>query len=403
MVKRKNSKVPVVILNGFLGAGKTTLFRNLLAQSNRKNINVCAIVNDMSELDVDGELLGTSEIIEENEGILESISSCVLSSTKGLIALDKAIHKLFSTQDPEILLIETSGSGHPMPLITYFKDHNECELTGVFVLVDCLSLAHDFNYGESLITKLQQNLANNYRDTINLLVEQVLFSSHVLLTKTDRIHEDKVPLIASYLNDINPFASTHAVRYGNLEIDSLLDLGSYDYFQVAQLVEELQPVLSAEEENNSPYNITTRIIKDERPFHPKRLWDTCHQYLDTGIYRSKGFFWLASRDKHSLLWNQAGGSISLEIIGTWQTGIVEDDSHGLTEIEINFLKERLSKIDGRFGDRRCDLTVIGDRTKVDVFTNALKDCFLTEDEIDLYENGHHFEDPWPKNLVKMVN
>ena len=77
-------KVPIIILNGFLGSGKTTLFRNLLSQSKKKNISVCAIVNDMSELDVDGELLGNTDIVEDNNHILESISSCVLSSKKGI-------------------------------------------------------------------------------------------------------------------------------------------------------------------------------------------------------------------------------------------------------------------------------------------------------------------------------
>ena len=162
-------------------------------------------------------------------------------------------------------------------------------------------------------------------------------------------------------------------------------------------------MLAAEEENDRPYDLATRVIKDDRPFHPQRLWEICHQYLDKRIYRSKGFFWLASRDKHSLLWNQAAGSISLEIIGSWRSGIIEDENHGLSEMEIRLIEERLAKESGRFGDRHCDLTVIGDKTQVDRFTNALKSCFLVDEEIELWKNGYEFDDPWPKNLVKMVN
>ena len=72
-------------------------------------------------------------------------------------------------------------------------------------------------------------------------------------------------------------------------------------------------------------------------------------------------------------------------------------------MEIKLLKEKLEKEPGRFGDRHCDLTVIGDKTQVDSFTNSLKSCFLNDEEIQLWENGHEFEDPWPKNIIKMVN
>ena len=89
-----SNKVPVVILNGFLGSGKTTLFRSLLAQSKKKDLSICAIVNDMSELDVDGELIANTDSVEENQSIMESIHDCVLSSKKGIERLDAAVHKL---------------------------------------------------------------------------------------------------------------------------------------------------------------------------------------------------------------------------------------------------------------------------------------------------------------------
>lgn len=394
-------KIPIVILNGFLGSGKTTLFRSLLSQSKQKNIPVCAIVNDMSELDVDGELIGNTHIAEENNNIFVSISSSVLSSKIGIEKLDQAVQKLLSNQDPEMIIIETSGSCHPMPLIEYFKAQTKVKLTGVFVLVDSLMLAHDFNYGELLIPKMQENIIAGKRDTINLLVEQILFCSHLIITKTDRIETEKLPDIATYIQQINPSASTHSVIFGKLTIESLFELQEYDYFKVDQLIKELKPVLQADEHGDKPYNIESIVIEDDRPFHPQRLWDICHQYLDKRIYRSKGFFWLASRDKHSYLWQQAAGGISLEIIGSWRAGIVEDENHGLSNMEIESLKELLLKESGRFGDRHCALTVIGDKTGIKQFTDKLTSCFLTEKEIELWNTGHQFEDPWPKNVVSM--
>lgn len=395
-------EVPVVILNGFLGSGKTTLFRSLLSQSKKKNIPICAIVNDMSELDVDGELLGSTDAIEEDKGILKSISSCVLSSELGIRKLDEAVNELLVSQNPELIIIETSGSCHPMPLINYFKDQPAVKLTGVFVLVDSLMFAHDYKYGESLIPMMQKNMADGKRDITNLLVEQILFCSHLILTKTDRISTEKLPDIATYVQQINPLASTHSVVFGKLRLESLFELQAYDYFKVAQLVKELKPVLDAEEHGDSPYDIESRVIKDDRPFHPLRLWEVCHKYLDKRIYRSKGFFWLASRNRHALLWQQAAGGISLELIGYWRAGIVENKDHGISEYEIEKLKEMLAKETGRFGDRHCDLTVIGDKYQVNQFTEMLKSCFLNDDEIELWRNGHEFEDPWPQKIVKRV-
>ncbi|MEM9847447.1 MAG: GTP-binding protein [Bacteroidota bacterium] len=397
-----STRVPIVILNGFLGAGKTTLFRKLLAQSRKKDIAVCAIVNDMSELDVDGELISTGEAVEYNTHILESIHSCVLSSRKGIRKLDQTLKKLLN-QNPALIIIETSGSCHPMPLVEYFKRQTKVVLTGLFVLVDTLMLAHDYKYGELLVPQMQKNLAQGKRDTTNLLVEQIMFCSHLFLTKTDRVEESKLPHIAAHIQALNPFVSVHAVSFGRLKIESLFELPAYDYPKVAQLVKELKPVLEAEEDRDRPYDLATRVIKDDRPFHPQRLWDACHQHLDQRIYRSKGFFWLASRDKLSLLWNQAAGSINLELIGYWRAGIVEDENHGITEFEIEELKKWLANEPGRFGDRQCDITVIGDQGQVDRFTDALKSCFLTEDEIRLWKAGHIFSDPWPKSILRIVD
>ena len=153
-----SKEIPIVILNGFLGSGKTTLFRSLLSQSKRKDISVCAIVNDMSELDVDGELISNSAIVEKDEKILQSINSNILSSKEGLQKLDQAINKLLSNNDPDLIIIETSGSCHPMPLIKYFKNHNKVYLTGVLALVDSLMISQDINCGKNHIPEMQQNM-----------------------------------------------------------------------------------------------------------------------------------------------------------------------------------------------------------------------------------------------------
>ena len=396
-------KIPVVVLNGFLGSGKTTLLRNLIAQSIKNNIYVFSIVNDMSELEVDAEILSDESILDKEDDVLKSISSCVLSSKTGIRKLDKTIRNLLTNKEPDLIIIETSGSSHPMPLIKYFKEQSLVKLTGFFVLVDSLVMAQDFKCGETLIPKMQQNMIEGVRDIENLLVEQILFCSHLILTKGDRVKEQKLTEIATQIKKINPFSSSYSVVFGKMKIESLFEIDEYNYSNVEQLFQELEHNLDSEQQLNKPYDLVSSVIKDDRPFHPQRFWDVCQKYLDKRIYRSKGFFWLASRNKHSLLWNQAGGGISLELIGIWRSAVAEDENHGLLETEIQSLKEKLKEEPGRFGDRRCDLTVIGNKEQIDKFTVKLKSCFLTDDEIKLYNNGHIFKDPWPKNIVKIRN
>ena len=300
---------------------------------------------------------------------------------------------------PDLLIIETSGSCHPLPLIEFFSEQQQLKLTGVLTLVDAAMIDQDFSSGQQIVPTLQRNLQTQHRDTTNLLVEQIMFCSHLLLTKVDRIEQYKLQTIAESIHALNPLVSVVSVPWGNLPIDDALEMPEYDYHRVEQLIQELKPVIEAENHDERPYNLATRVIEDDRPFHPQRLWDTCNTHLGQQIYRSKGFFYLSSRDNVSLLWNQAAAGISLQLIGYWRAGILEDEDNGLDEMEIEALQERLANEKGRFGDRRCQLTVIGDKSQVDWFVESLRQCFLTEDEIEHWQSGGEFPDPWPDSYV----
>ena len=106
-----------------------------------------------------------------------------------------------------------------MPLIRYFKNHQKVNLTGVLVLVDSLMLAHDYDYGSALIPNMQQNMSEGKRGTINLLVEQIMFCSHLILTKSDRINNNKLEDIENHIKKINPFVSVNSIIFGKLSIE----------------------------------------------------------------------------------------------------------------------------------------------------------------------------------------
>ena len=138
----------------------------------------------------------------------------------------------------------------------------------------------------------------------------------------------------------------------------------YDFERVKQLGRELsdweESHADAPMAQPETYALDSRVIRDPRPFHPQRLWEVYNKYLGIGIYRSKGFFWLPSRDNLVLLWNQTGGSVGLEIVNYWKIAALEDDSLNLAPWEAEAMRDKLRKAHPDFGDRRCQLTVIGD-------------------------------------------
>ncbi len=394
------SAIPVIILNGFLGAGKTTLLRNLIVQSHEQQRSIAVIVNDMSELEVDSVLVANTDIVGQEQHNFIAITGDNISSKQGLDKLDSALVTLSESCQPDLVIIETSGSSHPLPLVEYFRAQSNFDLTGVLVLADAQKLAHDYQNGQTLLNTLQANLKGGKRDVTNLLIEQLMFSTQVLLSKTENLTAQTVQSLASALHAFNPYVAISTLPYGNLSLEPLLSLPKYDFFRVEALISELGREVKAEANSSSVYQLASVVIEDDRPFHPQRLWDTYHQLLSDGIHRSKGFFWLASRDQMALLWNQAAGSIGLEYVGYWRSGVLEQPDNGLTPAELTMLEQVIENQSGRFGDRRCRLTIIGDKAQLADFTRAVKACFLTEEEISSWQNGVEFSDPWPTTVVK---
>ena len=393
-------KIPLTILNGFLGAGKTTLLRSLLIQAHKQQLAVCVIVNDMSELDVDGVLIANTEIVNTSKHNFITLSADSISSRSGIAKLDAALTPMLANHRPDIILLETSGSSHPLPLVRYFRDHPQLQLHGFLSLVDSVMLHDDYQQGEALIPRLQSNLTRGERRIENLLAEQMMFCSHLLLTKNDRLPASSITRIAQAIHPLNPYVAVMAVPWGNLSLGEMLAMPPYDFQRVAGLIVERAAEVDALEPG--AWQMASEVIHDDRPFHPQRLWDTCHHFMGAGIYRSKGFFWLPTRDDLALLWNQATGSISLEFISYWKAGILEHSDSPLTVEERASVQQAVANMPGRFGDRRCSLTVIGEPGEVKAFTAALKRCFLNQDEIAWWQSGGEFADPWPQRVARVT-
>ena len=140
------------------------------------------------------------------------------------------------------------------------------------------------------------------------------------------------------------------------------------------------------------------VIRDNRPFHPERLHEACRSKLGTGLYRTKGFLWLASRSGHVLMWQQSGSQIALELSGYWRAEIAHNQDGSLTPDEVDQLNVQLKTKHPVFGDRHNELTLIGLKADRESFAAALKEALCTDEEVIAWQKGEVFTDPWPKSL-----
>ncbi|NOH23823.1 CobW family GTP-binding protein [Vibrio europaeus] len=397
------ASVPVTILHGFLGSGKTTLLRSILQQAEAKRIALSVIVNDMSELDVDGVLIANTDAVSEDKGNFVTLSGQSISSPEGIKQLDASLTQLCQEESPDWIVIETSGSSHPLPLVEYFKDQNRFSLKDIVTLVDATWLRDDYRQGVDLIPKWQQNVQQGNRGVEDLLVEQIMFSNRIFLTKTDKVDDRIIGNIAQAIHPLNIYAEIIKTSWGNINISSLRSQSDYNFYLVEQLLNELKDNVnqSLNLSGKEDQQLTAKVIKDDRPFHPMRLWETCHKHLTKGVFRSKGFFWFPTRDDVSLLWSQAHGNVGLEVTGFWRASVIKDESQSFTKEHRQLLQDKIDSVESRFGDRRCRLTVIGQENEVDNFIDALQACFLDERELEQWKSGANFEDPWPNKTAKL--
>ena len=145
-------------------------------------------------------------------------------------------------------------------------------------------------------------------------------------------------------------------------------------------------------------DVEALIFRDPRPFHPQRLHEACQNQLSTGLYRTKGFLWIASRPGYVLLWQQSGSQISLELSGLWRAELAHNREGKLFPEEIEHLREQLKTKHPIFGDRHNELTLIGLKESREAFLAALQDVLCTDEEITAWQNGETFPDPWPKTF-----
>jgi G3E family GTPase len=387
----------VTLLSGFLGSGKTTLLRRLLRES-LPSTRLGVIVNDMADLEVDADLIRAGHhLSEKNQTLISIATGSIAGSQRSAFAT--ALQSWQHRTDLDHVLIETSGSSHPWPLIQEISRHPAYQLDTFVTLIDAKAFIEDYGAGRQLFERLIHNEETGTRSTENLLAEQIQFATTLLLTKTDRVRTEDLPFLLKTLEILNPHAIVHAASYGQIAPARLLGTGQFHLDRARLLA---RPWLDSPNPidlgDTSAYDLASTVLCDPRPFHPRRLWDLFHTGLPQDLHRSKGFLWLASRDDQVLLWNQAAGGIDLELLAYWKAAILKDPLGKLQPEEKDALAIQLKNTHPIFGDRLNELTLIGTRAAREPFFHHLQACLCTPAEITQWQAHQPFDDPWPKTL-----
>lgn len=377
------NQLPVTVLSGFLGAGKTTVLSHIL--NNRQGKKVAVIVNDMSEINIDASMVQSEvSLSHQEEKLVEMSNGCICCTLREDLLLE--VNKLAKEGKFDYLMIESTGISEPLPVAETFTfaDEDGVSLSDVATLdtmvtvVDAVNFLKDYDEAKSLQDTGESLGEEDERSVADLLVDQVEFADVLLVSKTDLVEASELDRLISILKTLNTDARIIPIANGNVEIDDVLNTGLFNFERAQQAPGWLKEMRGEHVPETEEYGIGSFTYVARRPFDPEKFYNFLHNTKNYGkLIRSKGYFWLASRPEFAGQWSQAGGIARYGFAGMFWKAIPKSgwptDPEYLASIQENWVEP--------FGDMRQELVFIGQELDKTAMINALDECLLSEEDV----------------------
>lgn len=399
--------VPVLLLTGYLGSGKTTLVNHIL--TNRKGIRFAVIVNDLGEVNIDASLIQKGGVVDQKDDSLVALQNGCICCTLKTDLIDQ-IFELMKSEKFDYIVIEASGICEPEPIAqtvcsipTFgeaYRKYGICRLDCIVTVVDALRFQSEFACGDSLT---KADIAED--DIENLIIQQVEFCNKILLNKASEVTPEELGRIRQIIKTIQPGAEIIECDYANIDLDLILNTRMFDFEKVATSAGWIRGIEGPVEEEEhhhhhdhkhedehehhhdhhdhecghhhhhdegeaEEYGISTFVYYRRRAFDINKFDYFVAKHWPKSVIRAKGVCYFSDNRDMSYLFEQAGKQKSIKESGLWYATAPADELAEMMKQEPGLMRDW----DPEYGDRMQKIVFIGQKMDKEQIIKLLDDC-----------------------------